>query len=109
MKDIVVRIPVTYVNDVLKIKALRLSGTGWPKEEAFKNILKETPEHYAMLYAGEIKEEGKYIGLYLPYSDKLLKLIYENELLPKDKEKAKKKESSNLKSANAEEVVKYGY
>ena len=109
MKNIVVRIPVTYVNDVLTIKALRLSGTGWPKEEAFKNIIKETPEHYAILCEGEIKEEGKYMGLYLPHSDKLLKLIYEVEFLPKDKEKAKKRESSNLKSASAEEVVKYGY
>ena len=106
MEDLVIRIPATYVNDVLTIKALKLSATGWPKEEAFKTILKESPEFYAMLENGELKDEGKYLGLYIPYSDKLMKKILELEPLPKDK---KKKESSNIKSATAEEIVKYGY
>lgn len=106
MEDLVIRIPATYVNDVLTIKSLKLSATGWPKEEAFKTILKETPEYYTMLVKGELKEENKYLGLYVPYNDKLMKTILEIEPLPKDK---KKKESSNIKSATPEETVKYGY
>lgn len=105
--SLIIRIPYTYIDDVMTIKGLQLSATGWPVEEAYIAITKQCKEFYAVLSKGELKQEGKYEFIDLPYNEKLYNRILELEPLPLD---AKiKKSSSKIKSASSEETLKYGY
>ncbi len=105
--SLIVRIPYTYIDDVMTIKGLQLSGTGWPVEEAYKAITKQCREFHSVLSKGELKQEGKYEFVDLPYNEKLYNRILELEPMPSE---AKVKNNSNkVKSASNEEIIKYGY
>lgn len=101
------RIPATYENETLTIKALGLTHTAYPMEEAYMALAKNTPEHYAALALGTIKEEGRFIGITIPFNEKLYNKILEIEPLPVDKKRIKV--DSHLHTASAEEVIKHGY
>ena len=102
------QIPCTYDNDTLFIKALNIRGQGWPREEAFFNALKASPELYGELCAGTIHEHKEKLFILVPYSTKLYDRIIELEPLPTAAEQ-KKLKKNNLLKPTTEEVLKYGY
>lgn len=107
MGTVYIEIPCSYANDTLRIKALGIEGRGWPKEEAFLNAIKASPELYAELCVGNIQEVSGTFCLTVPYSTKVYERIFEIEPLTTQKEQKKLK--SNFLKPTSEEVLRYGY
>lgn len=103
-----IQIPASYEDNTLTIKALNLSAPGWPAEEAYLNIAKNSPDLYSGLILGKlVKKDDKHF-IVLPYNDKVYSRILELEPLPEDAEKKRKKQS-HLLDLSPEDLIKYGY
>lgn len=99
-----IQIPCTYKNNLLHIKALKLSGAGDTIELALAAAIKNTAL-YTSLNKAKFEYNKNNLALVAFFSDILMKEITRIEPYPEDKAKAK----GFVTTPTAEELVQYGY